>query len=239
MLDLWETWPFCEKLQRQGEARREEPQRRTRRRVDTEKQQPGNGQWSDSGHLEIKVCGGTLKVSGFVEDVPCQFIVDAGADVTILSSRLFHKLDSAGRLKNASNERVVKGLDGQVIPIIGQAVLEIIIEETSSKLEVWVASIQEECILGGDFLRSEGCVIDYPGQTLGVGDAEIPLVMGGEEFKCLRVILDKAVRVPLFTEMVIPAKVERGRRSFRWVQLDHRVKLEEVVILLLGLLLST
>ena len=81
---------------------------------------------------------------------------------------------------------------------------------------MWVASIQEECILGGDFLKREGCVIDYPRQTLRIGDAEIPLLMGGEDSKCLRVILDKAVRVPPFTEMVIPAKVEGDRANFRW-----------------------
>ena len=110
---------------------------------------------------------------------------------------------------------MVRGLDGQVIPVIGRVTLEIRIGETTSKLEVWVASIQEECILGGDFLKREGCVIDYPRQTLRIGDAEIPLLMGGEDSKCLRVILDKAVRVPPFTEMVIPAKVEGDRANFR------------------------
>ena len=29
-------------------------------------------------------------------------------------------------------------------------------------------------------------------------------------------VLDKAVRVPAFTEMVIPAKVEGDRANFRW-----------------------
>ena len=130
------------------------------------------------------VCGGTLKVLGFTGNVPCQFVVDTGPDVTILSSRVFHKLDSAEGIEDASNEGVVRGLDGQVIPVIGRVTLEITIGETSSKLEVWVASIQEECILGGDFLKREGCVI-YPRQTLRIDDAEIPLLMGGEDSKCL------------------------------------------------------
>ena len=54
--------------------------------------------------------------------------------------------------------------------------------------------------------KREGCVIDHPRQTLRVGSAEILLVMAGEELKCLRVILDKSVKVPPFTEMVIPVK---------------------------------
>ena len=40
--------------------------------------------------------------------------------------------------------------------------------------------------------------------------------MGGEELKCLRAILDKAVRVPPFTEMVIPAKLQGDRCGVRW-----------------------
>ena len=76
-------------------------------------------QESEKAPSEIKVCGGTLKVSGFTENVPCQLVVDTGADVTILSSRVFHKLDSAESMENVSNEGVVRDLDGQVIPVIG------------------------------------------------------------------------------------------------------------------------
>ena len=97
--------------------------------------------------LDIKVCGGTLKVAGFVENVPCQFVVDTGADVTILSSRVFHRLKSNGLIKTAAAEGVVRGLDGKIIPVTGR---------------VRIASIQEECILGADVLKNGGCVIDYP-----------------------------------------------------------------------------
>ena len=80
---------------------------------------------SKKAPTEIKVCGGTLKVLGFTGNVPCQFVVDTGADVTILSSRVFHKLDSAEGIEDVSNEGVVRGLDGQVIPVIGRVTLEI------------------------------------------------------------------------------------------------------------------
>ena len=142
--------------------------------------------------------------------------MDTGADVTILSSRVFHKLKSNGLNKTTATEGVVRGLDGKIIPVTGRVTLEVTLGETKSELEVWIASIQEECILGADFLKDGGCVIDYPRQILRIGETEIPLQMGGGELKCLRVILDKAVRVPPFTEMVIPAKPQGDGGGVRW-----------------------
>jgi hypothetical protein len=115
-----------------------------------------------------------------------------------------------------STDGVIRGLDGQIIPVIGQVALEVALGETVSTMDVWVAHIQEECILGADFLKKEGCIIDYPRQTLRIGETEIPLRTGGEELKCLRVVLDKAVKVPPFTEMIIPAKLEGDRGGVRW-----------------------
>ena len=112
--------------------------------------------------MEIKVCGGTLKVSGLIKNTPCQFVVDTGADVTTLSYRVFHKLDSAAALKTVSTDGVIRGLDGQIIPVIGRVALEVTLGETVSKLDLWVVYIQEECIPGADFLKKEGCIIDYP-----------------------------------------------------------------------------
>jgi type 1 fimbria pilin len=75
--------------------------------------------------MEIKVCGGTLKVSGFIKNTPCQFVVDTGADVTTLSYRVFHKLDSTAAVKTVSTDGVIRGLDGQIIPVIGRVALEV------------------------------------------------------------------------------------------------------------------
>lgn len=57
--------------------------------------------------MEIKVCGGTLKVSGFVKNTPCEFVVDTGADVTILSSRVF-----GGRGVKMSTSHFERGCEG-------------------------------------------------------------------------------------------------------------------------------
>ena len=44
--------------------------------------------------MEVKVCGGSLKVSGFMKNVPCLFVVDTGGDVTIVSEKLYDRVGS-------------------------------------------------------------------------------------------------------------------------------------------------
>lgn len=78
----------------------------------------GNEKWS------TKACGGALKVTGFSEDVLCQFIIDTGADVTIISSRLYEQLIYTGEMEKMAIKGTLKGLDWQKITVIGQTMLE-------------------------------------------------------------------------------------------------------------------
>lgn len=79
--------------------------------------------------MEIKVCGGTLKVSEFVKNTSCKFVLDIGADITILCSWVFLKLDS-NRIAKFKNDGVIRGLDRQVIPVTSRVTLEITLGET-------------------------------------------------------------------------------------------------------------
>jgi hypothetical protein len=83
----------------------------------------------------------------------------------------------------------------------GQASVEIRLAQLASEHDVWFASIQEECILGADFLKEVGCVIDYLKQFLWIDDTEVPIQVGGEEEpRCFQVVLDKTVRIVPFTK---------------------------------------
>ena len=64
-------------------------------------------------------------VNGFVRSNPCKFTIDTGADVTILSARLFRRMGSGDEIEEVRNNETLKGLDGQVIPIIGTVTLPI------------------------------------------------------------------------------------------------------------------
>ena len=42
--------------------------------------------------------------------------------------------------------------------------------------EMWVANITDDCIIGTDFLESNGCLVDFKDGKLLVGTEEIPFM---------------------------------------------------------------
>ena len=75
--------------------------------------------------MDVKVCGGSLAVTGFIQDLPCEFTIDTGADVTILSYRLFDQLNVAQNLEGMNTNETLKGLDGREIPVLGKISLHL------------------------------------------------------------------------------------------------------------------
>ena len=54
-----------------------------------------------------------------------------------------------------------RGMDENEIPVLAKVTVPIGLDRRLSTRTVWVARMQEDCILGTDFLREEGWVIDY------------------------------------------------------------------------------
>ena len=50
-------------------------------------------------NLEVKVCGGSVFVDGFIMNSPCTFTIDTGADVTIISHRVYINLINVKELQ--------------------------------------------------------------------------------------------------------------------------------------------
>ena len=167
-------------------------------------------------NIEVKVCGGSVLVDGFIMNSPCSFTIDTGADVTIMSHRVYTGLKDAEGLQVPHLNESIRGIDGNEIPVLGKVAVLIGLGERRSTRTVWVARIQEDCILGTDFLREEGCVIDYPNNALRLGEAEIPLRSNNHGVRCLRLVLDQSVKVPGHSEMIIPVRVKGEKESFCW-----------------------
>ena len=148
-------------------------------------------------------------MTGFVAAHPVQFVIDTGADVTIVSYRIYEELHHTKEVKHfAGPDGSLKGLDGQRIEVLGTTTLQMSIGETTVRQHVWVARIKEDCILGADFLRKQDCVIDYPQNIYCIGNSNVPMQVDTDDIKCFRVVLERAVKIPGNTEMVISAKLE-------------------------------
>ena len=103
---------------------------------------------------------------------------------------------------------VLKGLDGGRIEVVGTATLDFFLGEICVRQQVWIAEIKEDCILGADFLMKQECVIDYPQNVLLIGSTEVPMHANTDELKCLRIVLDRTIKVAGNSEIVISAKLD-------------------------------
>ena len=124
-------------------------------------------------NFEVNLCGGSVFVDGFIMNSPCTFTIDTGSDVTIMSYRVYSMLDVVEGLHGPKMSESISGVDGHKISVLGKVSALIGLGERRSIRTVWVARIQEDCILGTDFFREEECVIDYPNSVLRLGEAEI------------------------------------------------------------------
>ena len=117
------------------------------------------GPWSSReaktpGQNHVKVCGGSAFVDGFIIKSPCAFTIDTSADVTIMNHLIYTYLVNVEELQPPEQRR---GNDGNEIPVLGKVTVPIGLDRRRSTR----ARIQEDCILGTDFLTEEGCAIDY------------------------------------------------------------------------------
>lgn len=164
-------------------------------------QAPRNG-------LRISNSQGASRVSGYVGRIPCHLTIDTGADVTIINSELYQKLNEVGEIEITPFSSKLKSVDGKEITVEGAGMVEIQIADVKVKQRVWILPSKEECILGTDFLREQGGVIDYQQGMLRVGRIEVPMERKKQEFCVRRVLLECNVKVPGYSEMIVCGRVE-------------------------------
>ncbi|XP_064631689.1 uncharacterized protein LOC135489979 [Lineus longissimus] len=158
----------------------------------------------------IHLADSSLYLSGKVNDQSTSMLLDTGAVVTLISSDLWDRLDSAkkplepamGSLMSATKE------DLQILGIV-DADLQIGSMVYCHPVVV-VEKLSHSRLLGSDFFFKHHCTIRYETATLEVGKEEIPLRRQRYEPKMCRVILGKSLRIPVQTEMIVPGKLARG-----------------------------
>ena len=158
--------------------------------------------------------------------------MDTGSNISIIhpdllkgKSQILQPVDSC-----------LKTVTGEKTPIRGKAELKIEIGCQTFPHEIWVADIQDECILGLDFLALHECLVNLREDVLYIGDEEVPLVKSrsSPDSHCYKTVLVKSVSIPPRTEMVVSARIEGLVGNERWGLVEPVATLRRQEPLLVG-----
>ena len=105
--------------------------------------------------------GGSCHVAVSVQGVPTAGLVDTGSSVTLVRPDV---LPSGTPLQPTAVQ--LRTVTGQLAPMAGKGLLWLCVGGRRVRHLVWVADVQDCCILGLDFLQNTGCVLDMGRGTL-------------------------------------------------------------------------
>jgi hypothetical protein len=94
-------------------------------------------------------------VAGAINDNHCIFTIDTGSTITIVRPDVLLR-EKIENLQPVSG--LLRTVTGEKVPFRGKSELTLQIGSTVATQQIWVADIQERCILGMDFLRQHGCL---------------------------------------------------------------------------------
>lgn len=92
-------------------------------------------------------------VRGNLAGVPLDFLVDTGADITIVRPEIYQKLSGSNRPQLEEVFVEMKVADGRPLVFQGKWMFQLEINGLKVEHEVWVASIDTDGLLGYEFLQ--------------------------------------------------------------------------------------
>ena len=125
-------------------------------------------------------------------------LVDSGSNKTIVRTDVVE----AKEVPEAQID--LCGVTGHRIPLRGPVDVELQVGATSLRHSVYMADIEDPCILGLDFMTKYDCKIDIPNLTMEAAGVQVPLQIQAEHSaRSYRITTQNAVRVPPMSEVIV------------------------------------
>ncbi|KAJ8006814.1 hypothetical protein DPEC_G00111130 [Dallia pectoralis] len=105
--------------------------------------------------------GDFCNISIKVEGVECLALVDTGSTVTLVRPDI---LPSGVRVEQTDVQ--LRTVTGELAPMLGKCRLSVTVGGKTVLCSMWVAAVQDPCILGMDFLKTCGAQLDLAAGTL-------------------------------------------------------------------------
>ena len=146
----------------------------------------------------------------------CQITIDTGSNISIVRPDV---LPEKKQSEIQPVNQCIRTVTGEKAPIRGKSNFRLRIGSTEIVHTTWIADIQDECILGLDFLEPHECLVNLRNGTLQMGEEEIPLQKPAvvTTLTSCRAVLETTVILPPQSECVVPAKMDgQWKHKPRW-----------------------
>ena len=154
----------------------------------------------------INGAGDSLTVSGTINGTSCEITVDTGSNISIVRPDILKDVD---RSLLQPVHSYIRTMTGEQAPIHGKAQFQLGIGPLVLPQELWVADIQDQCILGLDFLYPNGCQVNLRDQLLTIGEHQIPLKRPSiVTDQVCKAVLVRKVCLPPLAETIVPVRIE-------------------------------
>ena len=176
-----------------------------------QKQQEQGTQKKETESMEeggVKVIGKKsfgLFLTACINGKPLSCLVDTGATLSIISSRAWEAMDISSSTLTTF-EQVISNASGSPIEVKGKTRVQIKVSKSTCNMDVIIADIDNEAILGLDYLKRNGCKIDTAKGDLTIQDETVKLDHVGY-VGCCRITAQDRIQIPPRSEKIIQAKM--------------------------------
>ena len=152
---------------------------------------------------------------GVVEGNSCQITVDTGSDISLVRPDVLRgELEVSKTPVKDSRLRTVMGTTA---PLQSKVDLELQLGNLKTRHTFYLADIADECILGMDYLRPAGAILDMKKGLMTIGGEKISLMGTKKDAEpvCRRVVAAVTTTLPPNSEAVVPVKLAEQEKILK------------------------
>ena len=150
-----------------------------------------------------------MYVKASINGAAANLLIDTGATVTLVSSKLFKTMSHASL---SPSQRDILTANGETLHVFGKTMLDIQIDGFKCNNIAVVADINVDGIVGLDFLRSQNANISMSDGIITMQGHEIRFQIQGQ-IGCYRVSVSETVTLPPRSEVIVSGKIRESQHS--------------------------
>ncbi|CAC5376638.1 unnamed protein product [Mytilus coruscus] len=120
-----------------------------------------------------------------IQDVPVKFVVDTGATLTLISTRVYNLIPDLCLPHLSKTRSQIKSVCDKYLSLRGKGSFKMDFGKEKFTSEAVVTDLQVDGILGLDFMKKNQCLIDVSANLLHIDNFRVPLIFQGNNVEML------------------------------------------------------